>query len=126
MRKEIVDGTEVIDSYARAVRKRGHIHVSGTTSMDADGHVVGSDLYEQSLESYRKVLDVLASAGGSVSDVVRVVVYVTDISAPEGFMRAHRETFATVRPAATLVEVSGLVDAAMLVEIEAYAIVDDD
>lgn len=125
MRREILDGTEVIKGYARAVRKGGHIHVSGTTSMNAEGQVVGNSIYDQALETYRKVINVLADSGASLNDVVRVVVYVTNIKQADEFSRAHAEVFDEIRPAATLVEVSALVDPRMLIEIEAYAIVDE-
>ena len=124
MRREILDGTEVIGGYARAVVKGGHVHVSGTTSMAASGEVVGEDLYQQTRETYRKIARVLSDAGAAPGDVVRVVAYVTDIGDPGGFMRAHAEHFGDIRPAATLVEVSGLLKPEMLVEIEAYAILD--
>ena len=124
-RREILDGTEVIGGYARAVRMGPHIHVSGTTSADKDGHVVGADLYQQTRATYDKIARVLAGGGATMADVVRVVVYVTDISDPAGFTRAHEEIFATTRPAATMVEVSKLIRPEMLVEIEAYAILAD-
>ncbi len=125
-RREILDGTEVIGGYARAVRMGGQVHVSGTTSADAAGKVVGADLYEQTRETYAKIARALGDADAAITDIVRVVVYVTDISDPSGFTRAHEEVFTETRPAATMVEVSGLMATEMLVEIEAYAILADD
>ena len=125
-RREIFDGTELVGGYARAVRKGPHIHVSGTTSADKDGQVIGTDLYEQTRATYAKIARVLADGGATMADVVRVVAYVTDISDPSGFSTAHAEAFGATRPAATLVEVSRLIAPEMLVEIEAYAIVDED
>lgn len=125
MRQEILDGTEATDGYARAVRKGAHVHVAGTTSMDASGVVVGADLYEQTGETFRKIAKVLGDAGARMSDVVRVGAYVTDITDIDGFIRANAEAFTDVRPATTLVEVSGLFKPEMLIEIEAYAILDE-
>lgn len=126
MRREILDGTEAAPGYARAVRKAGHVHVSGTTSMNSDGIVIGADMYAQTIETYRKIAAVLEQAEAEFADIVRVVVYVTDIAGKDGFVRAHAEVFETVRPAATLVEVSALVDPKMLIEIEVYAIVENE
>ena len=108
------------------MRKGPHIHVSGTTSADKDGRVIGPDLYEQTKETYAKIARVLADGGATMADVVRIVAYVTDISDPSGFSKAQVEAFGATRPAATLVEVSGLMAPEMLVEIEAYAILDED
>ena len=124
-RQELLDGTEVIGGYARAVRFGNQIHVSGTTSANRDGQVIGTDLYEQTRETYAKIARILADGGASMTDVVRVVIYVTDISDPSGFVRAHEEVFDTTRPAATMVEVSKLIGPDMLVEIEAYALLDE-
>jgi len=124
MRQDIYDGTETSKAYARAVRFGNQVHVSGTTSGSADGGVVGDDLYSQSKETYRKIADVLAKAGASMADVVRIVAYVTDIGRPEAWVRATEEAFeaSEFRPAATLVEVTALYKPEMLVEIEAYAL----
>lgn len=123
-RQDILDGTETSGAYARAVRFGNQIHVSGTTSADAEGKVIGEDLYGQCTEVYRKIARVLELAGAGLGDVVRIVAYVTDISAPEGFNRATVEAFqpAGVRPAATLVGITALYHPEMMVEIEAYAL----
>ncbi len=127
-REDVFDGTEATAAYARAVRVGPHVHVSGTTSADTEGQVVGDDLYAQSKETYRKITTVLDKAGAKLADVVRIVAYVTDIGDPDGFNRATIEAFEAtgVRPAATLVEITALYKPEMLVEIEAYAIVSDE
>jgi len=127
-RQDIFDGTEASDAYARAVRFGNQIHVSGTTSANAEGEAVGDDLYAQCKETYRKIGRVLQQAGAGFGDVVRIVAYVTDISQPEGFSRATVEAFkpSGVRPAATLVEISALFKPEMLVEIEAYALLPEN
>ena len=110
--------------YARAVRVGPFVHVSGTTGVGADGRVVDGGMYAQA----RRALDIIETAlrevGASLADVVRTRAYVTDVSRFEEVSRAHGERFGDVRPAATLVEVTALVDPAMLVEIEVEAIVD--
>lgn len=112
---------EATVGYCRAVRAGDHVHVAGTTAT-VDGRVVGvGDVAEQTRVALRIIGDALARAGASLGDVVRTRMYVTDIANWEAVGRAHGEVFADVRPAATMVEVSGLIDPDLLVEIEADA-----
>lgn len=125
-RRRFATGTpwEEFVGYSRAVRSGPHIHVSGTTATDADGRIVGiGDPYTQAIRCLDNIRSALAMAGATITDVVRTRIYVTDIGHCKAVGRAHREVFATVRPCATLVAVTALVDPDTLVEIEvdAYA-----
>jgi enamine deaminase RidA (YjgF/YER057c/UK114 family) len=115
---------EPVVGYSRAVRVGRSVFVSGTTAADQGGGAVGgSDVAEQTREVLRRIVAVLESAGARVEDVVRTRIYVTDISRWQDVGRVHGEVFGAVRPATSMVEVSRLIDPALLVEIEADAII---
>ena len=109
--------------YSRAVVAGQFVLVAGTTAVDDTGAVIGEgNPYEQARFIYGKIERALKQGGASLDDVVRVRTFVTDISRWEEVARAQGEVFENIRPAATLVEVSALVDPRLLVEIEVDAI----
>lgn len=115
---------EPVVGYSRAVRVGNLIHVAGTTATDEQGALVGiGDPYLQARQALRNIERALVRAGATLRDVVRTRTYVTDISRWQEVGKAHGEVFGSILPAATMVQVSGLVDPAMLVEIEADAVV---
>ena len=123
-RQNFSSGTEweEIVGYSRAVRVGDVIEVAGTTAVDQNGEVVGvGDAAAQTRFILQKIGRALNETGASLSDVVRTRIFVTDISQWEAIGRVHGEFFRAVRPVATMVEVSGLVSAELLVEIEVTA-----
>lgn len=113
---------ENIVGYSRAVRIGNIIEVSGTTAVE-DGKVVGvDDAYEQTKFILGKINNALIKAGGNLENVVRTRMYVTNITLWEDVARAHQEIFGNIKPAATMVEVSRLIDDELLIEIEVTAV----
>ena len=113
---------EDVVGYSRAVRVGNIIEVAGTTAMNGDELVGENDIYAQTLFILKKIEKALTLAGASMTDVVRTRMFVTDISQWEAVGKAHSAIFSAIKPAATMVEVSRLIDSGLLIEIEVTAI----
>jgi len=118
---------EDIIGYSRAVRVGNVIEVAGTTALDEAGNLVGvNDPYEQTRYIITKIEKALMTAGATLQDIVRTRIFTTNISRWEEIGRAHGEFFRDIKPASTMVEVQSLINPAMLVEIEATVILQEN
>ena len=118
---------EPVAGYSRAVRVGQFIEVAGTTAVDSQGNFFGEgDVVAQTQYVLEKIQLAIEQAGGTLSDVVRTRIYVTDREYMMDVAQVHGKFFGTIRPASTGVEVGALVDDRLLVEIEASAIVSSD
>lgn len=112
---------EEIYGYSRVVRAGDRLVTAGCTAT-VNGEVTGvGDPHAQALTAFGIALDALAGAGAGREQVIRTRMYVTDRGHADAVGRAHGEIFASVRPAATLLIVAGLLVPEMLVEVEVEA-----
>ena len=107
--------------FSRALRVGNRVLVAGTAPIWADGSCT-EDAETQALRCFEIIATALAEAGGSMSEVVRTRMFITDAADAAAVGRAHGAFFATTRPVATMVVVAGLLDPRWKVEIEAEAL----
>jgi reactive intermediate/imine deaminase len=112
--------------YANAVRVTAGdlLFISGQVAWDAAGEVVGrGDPVRQAEQVFANLGTILAAHGATMADVVKVTVYVTDLAWFEQLSAIRVRLFAELPPASTIVQVASLVDPALLLEVEAVAVV---
>ena len=115
---------EPIAGYCRAVRVGQFIEVAGTTAVDAEGNFFGEeDVGAQTQYVLEKIQHAIEQAGGTMSDVVRTRIFVTDREYMMEVAKVHGEFFGEIMPVSTGVEIGALIDDRLLVEIEASAII---
>ena len=126
MRQNYSSGTQWENEvgYSRAVKVGNSIEVAGTTAFDGEKIVGIGDPYEQSVFIFNKIKEGIEALGGSLKDVVRTRMYVTNIEEWQEVTKAHSQFFRDIKPVATMVEVSRLVHPDLLVEIEATAVLE--
>jgi 2-iminobutanoate/2-iminopropanoate deaminase len=108
--------------YIRVDNPSSLIFLSGQLSRDADGKLVGpGDMAEQTRQAIRNMQTVMETAGGSLSDIVSIVVYTTDIRQFKEIVGARTEFFIDKLPTSTIVEVNHLADPGLLIEFQATA-----
>ena len=125
MRQQAGSGSpwEDIVGYSRAVRVGNIIEVAGTTAMDGETIVGEGDVYAQAKYIFEKIEKALQQLGGSLKDVVRTRMFVTNIADWELIGKAHGEFFKTIKPVTTMLQVERLIDDKLLIEIEVSAII---
>ena len=119
-----VEGMSVpLSHYADAVRAGDLLFVSGCVPVDGEGRLVGGDdITAQTEKVFENIGLVLAAAGASAADVVKVTVFVTDMADRAAINEVRKRFFGEARPASTLVEISALAIPGAKVEIEAVAV----
>jgi len=111
--------------YSRAVKVGNLVFVAGTTAANEHGEVVGkNDVYQQAIFIYKKIEKALQEAGASMQNVVRIRTFITDMSRSNEALKAQGEIFSEIRPAATIVETTALINPDLLLEIEADAVIE--
>jgi enamine deaminase RidA (YjgF/YER057c/UK114 family) len=110
--------------FSRAIVAGKHVHVSGTAPIPHDGEAVADDVHEQTRRCLEIIVEALREAGAGPEHVVRTRTFLVDAADWREVGRAHGELFGQVRPASTMVVVTGFLDPAWKVEIEADAILD--
>jgi enamine deaminase RidA (YjgF/YER057c/UK114 family) len=118
---------EPVIGYSRAVKMGHQIWLSGTTGTNEAGEIVGlGDAPAQARQTFLNIERALHNAGASLKDVVRTRMFVVRQEDAEAVTLVHGEFFGSIRPATSLLVIKGLLDARMLVEIEAEAILPND
>jgi 2-iminobutanoate/2-iminopropanoate deaminase len=112
----------VYHHYIRVDEPKALIFLSGQLSRDADGNLVGAgDMAEQTRQCIRNMRTVLEAAGGTLDDIVSIVVYTTDIRQFKEIVAARTEFFVAKLPTSTIVEVNHLADPGLMIEFQAIA-----
>jgi 2-iminobutanoate/2-iminopropanoate deaminase len=106
-----VDGAEAV------------VFLSGQGPVSAEGELVGDDFEAQARQTFENLRTVLEQAGASFEAVVKITVYLTDISTLRDFGRIKAEFIDGPQPASTALQVAALALPGMMIEVEAIAVV---
>ena len=109
--------------YSRAVRIGDTIEVAGTTALDGDRIIAPGEPYKQMCFIFEKIEQALNQAGASLNDVIRTRMYIIDLAHTDELGRAHLKYFKDIKPASTMIQINGLVNPDLVVEVEVTAVV---
>ncbi len=132
MERKTINPTTLVKptGYAHGVSTTGGrlLFLAGQPGLDAKGNVVApDDLVAQSAQAYANLKAVVEAAGGAMTDVVKLTIYVTDRAAYKANLKAigaaYRQVFGKHYPAMTLVEVKSLFDDDALIEMDGFAVI---
>lgn len=117
-------GEPPADTWSNCLVIDKHVYIAGMTArgMEFDGDIAADDAYTQAVAIFTKIKHLMEKAGGHMNDVVKVLIYLTDIGDRDAVWRARREFFSGDYPVSTLIEISALVLPDLCVEIEAVGI----
>ena len=120
-------GEPPADTWSNCLIVDRHVYIAGMTArgQEFDGAIQGGDAYSQAVAIFTKIKNLMQAAGGTMDDVVKVLIYLTDINDRDEVWRARREFFTGDYPVSTLIEVSKLVRPELCVEIEAVGYLPD-
>jgi enamine deaminase RidA (YjgF/YER057c/UK114 family) len=128
MSKQLISSGTVWEKkfgYSRAVKVGNLVFVAGTTAANENSEVVGKDdVYQQAIFIYKKIEKALQEAGASMQNVVRIRTFIIDMKRSNEVLKAQGEIFSEIRPAATIVETTALINPDLLLEIEADAVIE--
>lgn len=114
--------SNIYHHYIRVDNPKSLIFLSGQLSRDSQGKLVGpGDMGEQTRQAIRNMQTVLEAAGGTLDDIVSIVVYTTDMREFKNIVTARMEFFKNELPTSTIVEVNHLADPGLLIEFQAIA-----
>jgi reactive intermediate/imine deaminase len=133
MQEELINPSNVLDSknkygYSQAIKVGNTIYLAGQVAWDEEGNIVGKgDIVAQTRQIYENIRRILAPAGATMNDIVRMTIFCKDVreiarEIPK-WLEVKREYFGNHHPVGTCIQVAGLWDPAMLLEIEATAVV---
>ncbi|MDY6460274.1 RidA family protein [Acinetobacter faecalis] len=108
--------------WSNCLKVGNQVFISGMTARQSDGETVLGEEYEQSQVIFEKIKNLIEAAGGTMNNVVKMTIFVTNIANNSAVWKARKEFFTGDFPACTLVEVKSLAKPEILLEIEALAI----
>ena len=114
--------SNIYHHYIRVDNPKSLIFLSGQLSRDSNGQLVGKgDMAEQTRQAIRNMQTVMEAAGGTLEDIVQLIVFTTDMRQFKEIVAARMEFFKTKLPTSTIVEVNHLADSGLLIEFHATA-----